>query len=198
MFTGVIETIGKVIKIVQINNNIVFSIRSSISSALKVDQSIAHNGVCLTITALGAGWHSVVAIYETLSKTNLDKLVIGDVVNLERCLRMNDRLDGHLVQGHIDRVGICKNIIEEGGSWRYTFAYEASPGNIVVQKGAICVNGVSLTVARVNNASFQVAIIPYTYENTTFQYLKIGDCVNLEFDIIGKYLYRLSTPYKTV
>lgn len=191
MFTGIIECLGEIKKVEKQQENVLFWVESPIASELKPDQSISHNGVCLTVTAIENKLHAVTAIHETLTKTNLGSLKVGDWVNLERCMPLNGRFDGHIVQGHVDQTGICTKISDEKGSWRYVFEYDASSGNITVEKGSICVNGVSLTVvdARVNG--FSVAIIPYTYEHTTFRFLKVGDVVNLEFDIIGKYIQRL-------
>jgi riboflavin synthase len=191
MFTGIIECVGIIRNIVQEKDNYHFRIESSISEALKIDQSIAHNGVCLTVTLVDGHQHVVTAIAETMQKTNLGSFKIGDSLNLERCMQMNGRLDGHIVQGHVDQTGQVQAIVTENGSWRYTIAYDASLGNVTVEKGSICVNGISLTVVDSTTNSFSVAIIPYTYEHTTMQYLQIGDTVNLEFDIIGKYVARM-------
>lgn len=191
MFTGIIETIGKVLKLTKDQDNLHLLIESDISNELKIDQSVAHNGVCLTVVALSDGTHSVTAVSETLNKSNLGKLREGDIVNLERCMQMNGRLDGHIVQGHVDQTAICTEANEMSGSWEYTFSYDSSAGNVTVEKGSICVNGISLTVVNSREYSFSVAIIPYTYEHTNMQEIKIGDTVNLEFDIIGKYVARL-------
>ena len=191
MFTGIIECVGIIRNIVQEKDNYHFRIESSISEALKIDQSIAHNGVCLTVTLVDGYQHEVTAIAETMQKTNLGSFKIGDSLNLERCMQMNGRLDGHIVQGHVDQTGQVQAIVTENGSWRYTIAYDASLGNVTVEKGSICVNGISLTVVDSTTNSFSVAIIPYTYEHTTMQHLQIGDTVNLEFDIIGKYVARM-------
>lgn len=191
MFTGIIECLGKVMEIKNEKNNILFFIDAPFTHELKVDQSIAHNGVCLTVTEIKDSIYSVTAIQETLQKTNLGNVKVGDAVNLERCMLMNGRLDGHIVQGHVDQTGICKKIEEQNGSWFFTFEYNASAKNITVEKGSITVNGVSLTVVDSHDTSFSVAIIPYTYEHTNFHQLKKGDSVNLEFDIIGKYVARL-------
>lgn len=192
MFTGIIEKIGRVCDLRKDQDNLEIVIESAISNELKIDQSVAHNGVCLTVVRLGEGTHTVTAISETLNKTNLAKLRIGDLLNLERCMQVNGRLDGHIVQGHVDQTGICIELSEKNGSWEYTFSYDPSLGNITVEKGSICVNGISLTVVNSKENSFSVAIIPYTYEHTNMQNLKIGDMVNLEFDIIGKYIARLT------
>ena len=186
MFTGIIECVGIIRNIVQEKDNYHFRIESSISAALKIDQSIAHNGVCLTVTLVDGHQHEVTAIAETMHKTNLGSFKIGDSLNLERCMQMNGRLDGHIVQGHVDVTAICTNIIDENGSWRFTFNYH-SP-HLTVEKGSITINGVSLTVVDSQEGSFSVCIIPYTYEHTNFHALNIGSTVNLEFDIIGKYV----------
>ena len=191
MFTGIIETIGTVTHLEKDLDNLHISISSAISDDLKIDQSVAHNGVCLTVIDLKPGKHTVTAIAETLAKTNLGKLKAGDLVNLERCMQMNGRLDGHIVQGHADQTGKCTQLIEREGSWEYTFEYDPEAGNITVEKGSICVNGINLTVFNSHNQSFSVAIIPYTFEHTNLQHVKIGSTVNLEFDIIGKYVSRL-------
>jgi len=191
MFTGIIETIGKVKNIEKENSNLHFTIESSISDMLKVDQSISHNGVCLTVTTLAHGEHKVTAIHETLMKSNLSMVQIGDVLNLERCTLVGSRLDGHIVQGHVDQVAICTSIEDVNGSWLFTFQYDSSVGNVTVEKGSIAVNGISLTVVNSGINTFSVAIIPYTYENTAMHAIKAGDKVNLEFDIIGKYVARL-------
>ncbi len=192
MFTGIIETIGRVSILKRDQDNLEITIESDLSNELKIDQSVAHNGVCLTVVALGEGTHTVTAISETLNKSNLGKLKEGDLLNLERCMQMNGRLDGHIVQGHVDQTGICTELIEKNGSWEYTISYDPAIGNITVEKGSICVNGISLTVINSKKNSFSVAIIPYTYEHTNMKSLKIGDTVNLEFDIIGKYVARLT------
>lgn len=190
MFTGIIESIGKVEHIVKEQNNVHFTISSPISNQLKIDQSVAHNGVCLTVVRLGENTHTVTAIGETLAKSNLGKLKIGNELNLERCMAANGRFDGHIVQGHVDQTAICTAIEDAGGSWHFTFEYE-NKGNITVEKGSITINGVSLTVVNSKDTSFSVAIIPYTYNNTSFKQLSIGDTINLEFDIVGKYVARL-------
>ena len=191
MFTGIIETLGEVVSLNQEKGNLHINISSSISSELKIDQSVAHNGVCLTVVAISENTHTVTAVEETLSKTNLGRLKPGDLINLERCMQMNGRLDGHIVQGHVDQTATCVDLNELGGSWIYTFEYDPSVGNITVEKGSICVNGISLTVVNSRDDSFSVAIIPYTFEHTNLQKIKPGDTVNLEFDIIGKYVARL-------
>lgn len=191
MFTGIIETLGKLTDIQTDHGNIHFTIESGISNELKIDQSVAHNGVCLTVVAVADGRHTVTAVEETLRKSNLGELRIGSLVNLERCMQMNGRLDGHIVQGHVDQTATCIEAKELGGSWEYTFSYDPAQGNITVEKGSICVNGISLTVVNSKTNSFSVAIIPYTREHTNMQQLQKGDTVNLEFDIIGKYVARL-------
>jgi len=190
MFTGIIECLGEVTEIIEQDTNIHYRIKSSISEALKIDQSVAHNGVCLTVVELGNQDHVVTAILETLEKSNLKSLSVGDAVNLERCMQMNGRLDGHIVQGHVDLVGTCIGVEDKQGSWLFSFEYD-SPEHITVEKGSICVNGTSLTVVDAKHQGFSVAIIPYTYENTFFKYLKQGNTVNLEFDIIGKYVAQM-------
>lgn len=191
MFTGIIETLGKVAELRHEQGNLHITVDSAISHELKIDQSVAHNGVCLTVVALTDGCHTVTAIEETLNKTNLGALKTGDLVNLERCMQMNARLDGHIVQGHVDQTAKCIGFKELDGSWEYTFEYDASVGNVTVDKGSICVNGISLTVVNSKENSFSVAIIPYTFEHTNLQQVREGSIVNLEFDIIGKYVARL-------
>ena len=191
MFTGIIECVGIIKNIEQENENFHFQIASNISAELKIDQSLAHNGVCLTVTSIENNMHQVTAIAETMHKTNLGTFKSGDSLNLERCMQMNGRIDGHIVQGHVDQTGKVTQIQSEDGSWRYTISYDPSIGNVTVEKGSICVNGISLTVVDSGDQYFSVAIIPYTYENTTMKHLKVGDTVNLEFDIIGKYVARM-------
>lgn len=191
MFTGIIEALGKVKAIVQDKGNIHFDIESPITPELKVDQSVAHNGVCLTVVAVNGNVHRVTAILETLTKSSLGNLKQGSVVNLERCMLSNGRFDGHVVQGHVDQVATVKSVEETNGSWLYSFEYDPSTGNVTVEKGSIAVNGISLTCFNSTPTGFSVAIIPYTYEHTNFHELKAGDIVNLEFDIIGKYVKRL-------
>ena len=193
MFTGIIETLGVVKNIVKEQENVHLTIQSDITNELKVDQSIAHNGVCLTVVAIDNDEYTVTAIKETLDKTNIGRLKNTHIINLERAMKMGDRLDGHIVQGHVDETGICKNIKDESGSTMYTFQYNSDKNNITIEKGSITVNGVSLTVVNSKNDEFSVAIIPYTKENTTFKTLEIGEIVNLEFDVIGKYVARLAT-----
>lgn len=191
MFTGIIETLGEVKNIVQEETNIHFTIQSALSHELKIDQSVAHNGVCLTVVALNENMHTVTAIQETLNKTALGNLKIGSKVNIERCMQMNARLDGHIVQGHVDQTANCILVNELNGSWEYRFNYDATLGNVTVEKGSICVNGISLTVVNSTKNEFSVFIIPYTFEHTNLHEVKVGDTVNLEFDIIGKYVARL-------
>ena len=191
MFTGIIETMGEIIALERTGANINFQIRSKLSHELKIDQSVSHNGVCLTVTNVNKDIHTVTAIDETLQKTTLGKLKIHDRVNLERSMLMNGRLDGHIVQGHVDQTATCKDIENKNESWLFTFGYEPVKNNITVEKGSICVNGVSLTVVNSQKNYFSVAIIPYTFENTNFKFFKTGDLVNLEFDVIGKYVARI-------
>ncbi len=196
MFTGIIEALGKVENIIEEGTNFHFTISSPISSELKVDQSVAHNGVCLTVTELTDKTHTVTAILETMNKTNLKDLKVGHVVNLERAMRMNARLDGHIVQGHVDMTGTCVKKEEADGSWFFTFKYSPSEKYILVDKGSICVNGVSLTVVDPIDDLFTVAIIPFTYEHTCFKDIEPGSGINLEFDIIGKYISRYAELYQ--
>ncbi|MER2998386.1 riboflavin synthase [Pontibacter populi] len=191
MFTGIIETLGRLEAIREEATNKHFTFSSAFTHELQVDQSVAHNGVCLTVVAIDGDTYTVTAIDETLQKTNLNTLKQGDVVNLERCMLANGRFDGHVVQGHVDQTGICESVTDENGSWKFTFSYDASTGNVTVEKGSICVNGISLTVVASQSDRFSVAIIPYTFEHTNLHTVKPGDKVNLEFDIIGKYVARL-------
>ncbi|MBP9925945.1 MAG: riboflavin synthase [Cyclobacteriaceae bacterium] len=191
MFTGIIEARGTVMEVRQDHSNKRFCIESTISPELKIDQSISHDGVCLTVTEVGRDTHWVTAIDETLKKSTLGLLKQGDVINLERCMVANGRFDGHVVQGHVDQTATCISVKDEQGSWLFEFEYDPAPENVTVEKGSICINGVSLTCFNSRTSSFTVAIIPYTYEHTNFKTLKIGDLVNLEFDIIGKYVKRL-------
>lgn len=194
MFTGIIETRGKVVNIER-GNNTTFLIESVLGPELHVDQSVSHNGVCLTVVNVDGNVHRVVAIDETLKKSNLGTLRTGDGVNLERCMLNNGRFDGHIVQGHVDQTGKVKTVTDANGSWLYEIAYDPALGNVTVEKGSIAVNGVSLTCFNSKPGQFTVAIIPYTYEHTTFGALREGDTVNLEFDIIGKYVKRLLEPH---
>ena len=191
MFTGIIETLGEVTELRQEQGNLHITVASPIAAELKIDQSVAHNGVCLTVVALSDGKHTVTAIDETLQKSNIGHLKVGDLINLERCMQMNGRLDGHIVQGHVDQTAICTEFKEMHGSWECTFEYDPAVGNVTVEKGSICVNGISLTVVNSKKNSFSVAIIPYTFEHTNLQQVNVGSVVNLEFDIIGKYVARL-------
>ncbi|MEM6516258.1 MAG: riboflavin synthase [Bacteroidota bacterium] len=191
MFTGIIEDLGKVIGLETDKTNLHITIKSALTPELKIDQSIAHNGVCLTVVSKENDTYTVTAIDETLAKTSLGDLKEGDTVNLERAMKLGSRLDGHIVQGHIDQIGICEKIQEENGSWSFTFSYDESLGNVTIEKGSITINGVSLTVVNSKKNGFSVAIIPYTYGNTTFNSLKEGSKVNLEFDVLGKYIKRL-------
>jgi riboflavin synthase len=191
MFTGIIETLGKVTNLRQEQGNLHITVESAIANELKIDQSVAHNGVCLTVVGLTDTTHTVTAIEETLNKTSLGHLKAGEPVNLERCMQMNARLDGHIVQGHVDQIAVCTKFTELDGSWEYTFEYDAATGNVTVEKGSICVNGISLTVVNSGPNYFSVAIIPYTYEHTNLHNVREGSVVNLEFDIIGKYVARL-------
>lgn len=191
MFTGIIETLGKITHLQREQGNLHITVESAISNELKIDQSVAHNGVCLTVVSVADGRHTVTAIEETLNKTSLGHLELEEPVNLERCMQMNARLDGHIVQGHVDQTAICTAFKTLDGSWEYTFEYDAEQGNVTVEKGSICVNGISLTVVNSRANSFSVAIIPYTYEHTNLHNVREGSVVNLEFDIIGKYVARL-------
>lgn len=190
MFTGIIEDLGQLQQIEHEGDNIHFTFSCAFVDELKVDQSLAHNGVCLTIINIKDNTYTVTAIKETLEKTNLGKLKVGDKVNLERAMSASGRFDGHVVQGHVDQIAVCKNIVAENGSWTYTFEHEPKE-HTTVEKGSITVNGVSLTVINSTNNQFSVCIIPYTFEHTTFHTIKVGDTINLEFDIIGKYVARL-------
>lgn len=191
MFTGIIETLGTIQEIRKENDNLHISVASSITEELKIDQSVAHNGVCLTVVAINKNCYTVTAIRETIEKTNLSEWKVGDFVNLERAMKLGDRLDGHIVQGHVDQIGVCKSIREANGSWYYTFAYDAKLNNLTIEKGSITINGVSLTVVNSLKNEFSVAIIPYTYEHTNFKNFKIGTKINLEFDVVGKYVSKL-------
>jgi riboflavin synthase len=190
MFTGIIEQKGQVKEVIAQGGNRSFWIQSPISGELKIDQSVAHNGVCLTVDALENGLHRVTAIDETLQKTHLAKWQAGSIVNLERCLQMGGRLDGHMVQGHVDTVGICQSIEDKDGSWLFSFSFPNKFADLIIEKGSICLNGISLTAFDVGKNSFSVAIIPYTWEHTNMHALKAGDEVNLEFDMVGKYIQR--------
>ena len=191
MFTGIIESVGIVKDLKTDLNNLHLTIECSFTNELKIDQSIAHNGVCLTVIHINGNQYTVTAINETLVKTNLSVLKENDFVNLERAMKLGDRLDGHIVQGHVDQTAVCKHIENELGSWKFTFQYDSSLNNITIEKGSVTVNGVSLTVIDSKKDEFSVAIIPYTYEHTNFKRFEIGTEVNLEFDVIGKYVARL-------
>lgn len=191
MFTGIIETLGIIKDLQKEDENLHITVCSSITNELKIDQSVAHNGVCLTIIAIENDCYTVTAIKETIEKTNVSDWQIGDVINLERAMKLGDRLDGHIVQGHVDQIGICTLIQETDGSWKFTFEYDKVLNNLTIEKGSITVNGVSLTVVDSKINEFSVAIIPYTYEHTNFNRFKIGTKVNLEFDVIGKYVAKL-------
>jgi riboflavin synthase len=192
MFTGIIETLGKVQDIKKQDDNVHISVQSSITHELKIDQSVAHNGVCLTVVSIQYDVYTVTAISETINKTNLGDWKIGDSLNLERAMLLGSRLDGHIVQGHVDQTGVCKTVKETNGSWYFTFEYDKNFSNITIEKGSVTVNGVSLTVVDSKINEFSVAIIPYTYEHTNFKDFKVGTKVNLEFDVIGKYVARLN------
>ena len=191
MFTGIIETLGTIQDVRNENDNLHILVKSSLTNELKIDQSVAHNGVCLTVVAIENDVYTVTAISETINKTNLGDWKIGDSLNLERAMLLGSRLDGHIVQGHVDQTAICKEVREANGSWYFTFEYDKNLSNITIEKGSITVNGVSLTVVNSKINEFSVAIIPYTYEHTNFKNFKIGTKVNLEFDVIGKYVARL-------
>lgn len=191
MFTGIIETLGEIKNIAAEGTNLHFTIQSAISNQLKIDQSVAHNGVCLTVVALTEDTHTVTAIQETLEKSNMQHLKTGSKVNLERCMQMNGRLDGHIVQGHVDQTAVCIKRAELDGSWEYRFKYDGAGGNVTVEKGSVCINGISLTVVGSAEDEFSVFIIPYTFEHTNLHEVNVGDTVNIEFDIIGKYVARL-------
>ena len=195
MFSGIVEETGKVVKIEQEGSNINISLTCSFVNELKIDQSLAHNGVCLTVVDVQKDYYTVTAVQETLDKTNLGLLKVGDEVNLERSMKPDSLLDGHIVQGHVDQTAVCTEVKELDGSWYFTFEYDQSKGNITVEKGSVSVNGVSLTVVNSQNNSFQVAIIPFTYEITNFHNIKKGTVVNLEFDIIGKYIQKIVNQY---
>lgn len=192
MFTGIIEELGEIVALNSVGENLQIRVKASMVSELRIDQSIAHNGVCLTVVDIEGDNYMVTAVKETLKKTTLGHLQVGDMVNLERGMKLGARLDGHIVQGHVDQTAGCKKIIDNNGSWEYTFTYDSTLENITIEKGSITINGVSLTVVNSQKSEFSVAIIPYTHKHTTFQYLQVGDSVNLEFDVIGKYVKRLT------
>lgn len=193
MFTGIIENVAKLVSFEENGSNVTFKFACKLTHELKIDQSVSHNGVCLTVDSIAedGSFYTVTAIEETLKKTNLGKLQVNDLVNLERCMLANGRFDGHIVQGHVDQTGVCTSIEEKNGSWELRFTYDETQGNITVEKGSICINGTSLTVFNTAKNAFSVAIIPYTWEHTNVHKLKIGDSVNLEFDILGKYMQRI-------
>ncbi len=192
MFTGIIENLGTITALKTDLTNLNITVKSTLTPQLKIDQSVAHNGVCLTVVEINNNQYVVTAIKETLDKTNLSQLKVNDIINLERAMKLGDRLDGHIVQGHVDQIGTCTTIENENGSWIFTFTYDQNLGNITIEKGSITINGVSLTVLNSGKNSFSVAIIPYTYEHTGFKDFKVGTKVNLEFDVIGKYVARLN------
>ncbi|PTM10872.1 MAG: riboflavin synthase [Bacteroidetes bacterium] len=192
MFTGIIEDLGEITNIERKNGNLNITVKCGFTNELKIDQSVAHNGVCLTVVDVMDSEYKVTAIDETLKKTSIGHLKINDIINLERGMKLGERLDGHIVQGHVDQIGTCDKILDSNGSWIFTFSYEAALSNVTIEKGSITVNGVSLTVVDSKNDSFSVAIIPYTFNHTNFKNIKSGDVVNLEFDVIGKYVKRLT------
>ncbi|WP_396197464.1 riboflavin synthase [Flavobacterium sp.] len=192
MFTGIIETLGIIKEIRKEQGNLHLTVASEITHELKIDQSVAHNGICLTVVQIDHNQYTVTAIQETIDKTAIGTWQVGDTINLERAMKLGDRLDGHIVQGHVDQTGTCRSITEANGSWVFTFAYDPALSNITIEKGSITVNGTSLTVVNSAAHSFSVAIIPYTYEHTNFHTYKVGTQVNLEFDVIGKYVARLT------
>ncbi len=193
MFTGIVEATGSIISAGQDNTNKVFWVQSNISDELKIDQSISHNGICLTVDALQPGMHRVTAVAETLSKTDAGNWKTGQIINLERCMPMNGRLDGHIVQGHIDGTAGCTGVKSLAGSWEYRFAFDRQFAALMIEKGSVCVNGISLTAFNVSDTEFTVAVIPYTYEHTNIRNVQAGSRVNIEFDIIGKYIQRMAT-----
>ena len=195
MFTGIIEGFGKVIELKSDKENLHITLESKLANELKIDQSLAHNGVCLTVVDIKGDQYVVTAVEETLIKSNLGNLKLGDFINLERAMKINGRLDGHIVQGHVDQTGICIGVENKDGSWIYEFEYTSDPGNITIEKGSITINGVSLTVINSGINTFSVAIIPYTYEHTNFNFIKVGDIVNLEFDMIGKYIKKIQSVF---
>ena len=195
MFTGIIEGNGKVIELKSDQENLHITLESKLTQDLKIDQSLAHNGVCLTVVDIQENQYVVTAVQETLLKSNLRNLKLGDSINLERAMKMNGRLDGHIVQGHVDQIGKCIRVENKDGSWMYKFEYASDPGNITIEKGSITINGVSLTVVNSGINTFSVAIIPYTYKHTNFNFLKTGDIVNLEFDMIGKYIKKIQSVF---
>ena len=195
MFTGIIESMGEIISLTSEGSNVHIEVTSTITHELKIDQSLAHNGVCLTVVEINSDNYVVTAIKETLDKSNIGDLKVGNLVNLERSMKLQERLDGHIVQGHVDQIGICTNIIKEKGSAYYTFQYEDTYSNVTIEKGSVTINGVSLTVVNSKENEFSVAIIPYTVAHTNFKEFKTGTKVNLEFDVVGKYIKRLTQGY---
>ena len=191
MFTGIIEDLGIVTHLEKEQDNLHLTVQSNITQELKIDQSVAHNGICLTVVKVSGDTYTVTAIKETIDKTTIGDLQIGDAINLERAMKLGERLDGHIVQGHVDQIGICKQIKEANGSWVFSFDYDEHLGNVTIEKGSVTINGVSLTVVNSQHNSFNVAIIPYTYKHTNFKALEVGTKVNLEFDVLGKYIKRL-------
>lgn len=191
MFTGIIESLGVIQEIKKDKDNLHLTIASTITEELKIDQSVAHNGICMTVVSIDRNLYTVTAIGETIKKTNLSYLKVGDSINLERAMKLGDRLDGHIVQGHVDQTGTCIVAKETNGSWYFTFEYDETIGNITIEKGSVTVNGVSLTVVASGKNEFSVAIIPYTFEHTNFKTFEVGTKVNLEFDLIGKYISKL-------
>ncbi|MFI3261673.1 MAG: riboflavin synthase [Rikenellaceae bacterium] len=198
MFSGIVESIAKVVELRKEQENLHISLECSFTNELKIDQSVAHNGVCLTVVSIEGNVYTVTAIQETLQKTNLGLFKVGDEINVERSMRPDSLLDGHIVQGHVDQVGKCVSVQETNGSWNFKFEYDDSTGNMTVEKGSICVNGVSLTVVNSQKGSFEVAIIPYTFEHTNFHTFEVGTIINLEFDIIGKYILKMISAYSAV
>jgi riboflavin synthase len=196
MFTGIVEAIGIVKEVVRERSNMILTVASPISKELKIDQSVAHNGACLTVVAFDEHTHRMVLIEETLKKTNFNGIQVGDEVNLERCLTFNGRLDGHMVQGHVDLTGTCTEVVDMNGSWKYAIAYDANSGYVTVPKGSVCLNGISLTVVDSQPGLLSVSIIPYTYEHTNMKHIKVGSSINIEFDIIGKYISQYASLYK--
>lgn len=192
MFTGIVESLGEIVDINEELDNIHFTVRSEISPELKIDQSLSHSGVCLTVVDIEKNCHTVTAVKETLDKSALKNLKKGDIFNLERAMKLGGRLDGHLVQGHVDDIAKCVDVKMNEGSWIFTFSFNEKFKNLIIEKGSICINGVSLTVFNLTNNSFDVTIIPYTYDNTNFNKINIGDIVNIEYDMIGKYLARFN------
>ncbi|QLG45426.1 riboflavin synthase [Costertonia aggregata] len=191
MFTGIIETLGEITRLEKEKENLHITVQSQLAQELKIDQSVAHNGVCLTVVSVNDNNYTVTAIAETLEKTNLGELKVGEAINLERAMILGSRLDGHIVQGHVDQTGICTSVEEKDGSWFFSFEYDGSKGNPTIEKGSITIDGTSLTVVNSGENTFSVAIIPYTYEHTRFNTYKVGTTVNLEFDVIGKYVAKL-------